>query len=77
MPSTLSVLPWWGWFLCALAFRFVSWLFSTLYGEARYSGRSSKLERASERTLAAVFLITALLCGVVGLIGFVKWAWMV
>lgn len=77
MPPNLSILPWWGWLLCALVLRFVSWLFSTLYEEARYSGHSSKLERASERTLAAAFLITALLCGMVGLVGFVKWAWAV
>lgn len=74
MPPSLSILPWWGWFLCALILRFVSWFFSTLYEGAKYSGRSSKLERTSEQTLAAIFLIAALLCGVVGLAGFVKWA---
>lgn len=74
MLSSLNLLPWWGWLLCALVLRFVSWFFSTLYEGAKYSGQSSKSERAWERTLAAVFLIAALLCGIVGLAGFVKWA---
>jgi len=75
MPSSLTILPWWGWFLCALALRFVSWLFSTLYEEAKYSGNSSRMERSSERTLAAIFLLAAFSCAFVGLVGFVKWAW--
>jgi len=75
MPSSLAILPWWGWFLSALALRFVSWLFSTLYEEAKYSGTSSRMERTSERTLAAIFLLAAFSCAFVGLVGFVKWAW--
>jgi len=75
MPSSLTILPWWGWLLCALALRFVSWLFSTLYEEAKYSGHSSTWERTSERTLAAVFLFAALSCGVIGLLGLVLWVW--
>jgi hypothetical protein len=75
MPSSLTILPWWGWLLCALALRFLSWLFSTLHEEARYSNHSSTWERTSERTLAAVFLLAALTCAVIGLVGFVLWAW--
>ena len=77
MQFSPSILPWWGWLLCALLLRFASWFFSLLYEGSKYSGRSSRPERAGERTLAAIFLLAAFLCAIVGLVGFVKWAWAV
>jgi ABC-type Fe3+ transport system permease subunit len=74
MPFSPSILPWWGWFLCALPLRFASWFFSTLYEEAKHSGRSSKSERAWERSLAAIFWIAAFLCAIVGLVMLFMWA---
>jgi len=75
MPVSLSFLPWWGWFLCALLLRFASWFFSTLYEAARRSAHSSNWERAGERTLASVFLVAAFFCAIVGVVGLVAWVW--
>jgi hypothetical protein len=75
MPFSSSILPWWGWLLCAPPLALASWFFSMLYEGATCVDDSSKLERASEWTLAATFLIAAFLCALVGLVRFVKWAW--
>jgi len=77
MPASLSILPWWGWLLCALLLRFASWFFSTLYEGAMRSAQSTKWERAGERTLATISLIAAFFCGFVGVVGFVAWVWTV
>ena len=75
MSSILDMLPWWGWLLCALGLRLVSWFFSVLYEGAKYARRTSEFERTCERVLAITFLVAAAACAIVGLVGLARTAW--
>jgi hypothetical protein len=70
-----SVMPWWGWLLCALFF----WA-AGVFGGWQYEGESYKAS-PSERSLAwlkitwyALWIIGGF-CLLVGIVRLVKWAW--
>jgi tellurite resistance protein TehA-like permease len=63
-----SNLPWWGWFLCAFGAGLVALLIALF---------SSTREKKFYFSIVMyyVFGITAVVCGIIGIIRFVRWVW--
>jgi ABC-type branched-subunit amino acid transport system permease subunit len=63
-----SDIPWWGWFLCALGAGLVSFLIALF---------SSTREKKFYFSIVMYFIFgfTAAVCGIIGIIRFVKWVW--
>lgn len=63
-----SVLPWWGWLLCAAAAGFVAVIASLIASDEK-AGWFVPL-------LGVVAWIVTLFCGVIGIVRFIEWIWM-
>jgi tellurite resistance protein TehA-like permease len=59
-------LPWWGWFLCAFGAGLVALLIALFS-----STREKKIY--FNIVMYCVFGIAGLVCGIIGIIGFIKW----
>lgn len=64
--SPSALMPWWGWVLTALASSMVA-IISAMYQDER--GRWFPI------IVGAVAAISAWVCGVIGIVLFVKWMW--
>ena len=63
-----SDIPWWGWLLCSIGAGLVALLIALV---------SSTREKKFYFSIVMyyVFGISAVVCGIIGIIRFVKWAW--
>lgn len=67
MPFSPSDLPWWGWLLCAGGAGLVCF-FSATYASSEKGGCLSGV-------IAFISGFAGLICGVIGIVRFVKWIW--
>jgi hypothetical protein len=73
MPISPSDLPWWGWFLVGLACGLIA-LIIWIFGE---SSRVHDGDRWIFQFPAVVAGIAMFVCGLIGVIRFIKWVWRV
>jgi hypothetical protein len=67
MPFSPSDLAWWQWLLCAVGAA-LSGVFFTWLAEDKDGGWFARL-------IGILGFLAALLCGIIGLVRFIKWIW--